>query len=374
MFTFPYVFLITSAALKKMNRNFEDVARAQGLGTSQIFWRVNFPFLRPAIGAGAILISLYVLSDFGAVAMLRYMTFTSAIYYQMGGYDNISATVLSMVLILLTLVILWIEGRTRKNQKYYQTTNTFRKPDTLKLGRFKLLALAYVNVVFLVSVLLPVAVLVYWCGYAVVEGVFDQRFWLYVINSLKVSGIAALICMFFALPIIYLKSRYPGILSTIIDKLSYSGYALPGVIVALGLIFIFNNYIPWLYNTFYLIAIAYVIRFLPLAMQSGESNLSLISPRIDEAARSLGYSPWKVLFKVIIPLVLPGIFAGGALVFVNSLKELPATLLLRPPGFDTLAVRVWVEAGEFLYHLAAPAALLIIIASIFPLRWMLSKY
>jgi iron(III) transport system permease protein len=174
--------------------------------------------------------------------------------------------------------------------------------------------------------------------------------------------------------VIYLKSRYPSAAAAIIDRLSYSGYALPGVIVALGLIFIFNQYIPSLYNTFYLVAAAYVVRFLPQAMQSGEASLSLISPRIDEAARSLGHSPWKVVFTVIIPLLLPGILAGGALVFVSAIKELPATLLLRPPGFDTLAVRVWVESSEAIYHMAAPASLLIIVISLLPLRWMLSKY
>jgi iron(III) transport system permease protein len=106
-------------------------------------------------------------------------------------------------------------------------------------------------------------------------------------------------------------------------------------------------------------------------MQAGGASLRLVSPRLDEASRSLGLSPWKVLFKVILPLILPGVLAGGALVFVSTLKELPATLLLRPPGFDTLAVRIWMEAGEGLYHLAAPAALLIVLIAVLPLKYML---
>ncbi|WP_017729366.1 ABC transporter permease [Halalkalibacterium ligniniphilum] len=374
MFTFPYVFLIASASLRKMNRNFEEVARSQGMTTSQIFLRVNLPFLRPAIGAGAILIALYVLSDFGAIAMLRYTTFTAAIYYQMGSYDNLSATVLSVVLILLTLVILWIEARTRKKQKYYQTTNTFQEPDILSLGKWKWPVFFYVSVVFLFSVALPIVVLVYWSVIGIGAGALDSRFWGFAWNSLRVSGMAAFFCMVLALPVVYLRSRYPSTISTLVEKMSYAGYALPGVIVALGVIFIFNQYIPALYNTYYLIAIAFVIRFLPQAMQSTDASLSLISPRIDEAARSLGQPPWKVLYKVIIPSILPGILAGGALVFVSSIKELPATLLLRPPGFDTLAVRIWVETSEAVYHLAAPAALLIILVSIIPLRYLLKKY
>lgn len=374
MFTYPYVYLIASASLRKMNRNFEEVARSQGMTTSQIFWKVNLPFLRPAIGAGAILIALYVLSDFGAIAMLRYVTFTAAIYFQRASFDTQSASVLSLVLIVLTIGILWIEARTRKKNKYYQTSNTYREPEILPLGKWKPVALLFVSSVFLVSVLLPISVLVYWSNIGLQMGALDERFFGFAWNSLKVSGFAALLCMVLALPIIYLKTRYPSVITTVIDKLCYAGYALPGVIVALGFVFIFNNHIPMLYNTFYMVALAFVVRFLPQAMQAGEASLSLVSPRIDEAARSLGHPPWKVMFKVILPNILPGVLAGGALVFVSSIKELPATLMLRPPGFDTLAIRVYFEASEAIYHLAAPSALLIVLVSVIPLRYLLKKY
>jgi len=374
MFTYPYVFLIASASLRKMNRNFEEVARSQGMTTSQIFFKVNLPLLRPAIGAGAILISLYVLSDFGAIAMLRYVTFTAAIYYQRAGFDIASASVLSLVLILLTILILWIESYTRKRNKFYQTSNTFKEPDTLSLGKWKPWALTFVVSVFTVAVVLPIFVLVYWTVIGAGMGAIDERFFGFAWNSIKVSGLAAIFCMALATPVIYLKSRHPSIISHTIDKLSYAGYALPGVIVALGMVFIFNNHIPALYNTFYMIAIAFVVRFLPQAMQAGEASLSLVSPRMDEAARSLGYPAWKVMIKVIIPTIMPGILAGGALVFVSSIKELPATLMLRPPGFDTLAVRVYYEASEAIYHQAAPGALLIVLVSIIPLHYLLRKY
>lgn len=374
MFTYPYVFLIASASLRKMNRNFEEIARSQGMNTRQIFWKVNLPFLRPAIGAGAILIALYVLSDFGVISMMRYVTFTAAIYFQRASFDTASASILSLVLILLTVVILWIEVKTRKKSKYYQTSNTFKEPDVLSLGKWKIPTLMFVGVIFFVSVVLPIIVLIYWSIIGIGMGALDNRFFGFAWNSLRVSLFASLLCMVLAMPIVYLKSRYPSVISSSIDKLSYAGYALPGVIVALGIIFIFNNHIPTLYNTFYMVAIALVIRFLPQAMQAGEASLSLVSPRIDEAARSLGQPPWKVMFKVILPSILPGVMAGGALVFVSSIKELPATLMLRPPGFDTLAVRVYIEANESLYYLAAPSALLIILVSVIPLRYLLKKY
>jgi iron(III) transport system permease protein len=120
--------------------------------------------------------------------------------------------------------------------------------------------------------------------------------------------------------------------------------------------------------------LAFVVRFLPQSLQAGEASLSQISPKIDEAARSLGFRPWEVMLKVVLPNMLPGILAGGALVFVSAIKELPITLMLRPPGFDTLAVRVYFEAHEAFYHLAAPSALLIILVSIIPLNYLLKKY
>lgn len=374
LFTYPYVFLIASASLKKMNKSFEEVARSQGMTTSQIFFKVNLPLLRPAIGAGAILISLYVLSDFGAIAMLRYVTFTAAIYYQRAGFDIPAASVLSLVLILITVIILWIESYTRRKNKYYQTTNSYKEPDILSLGKWKPVASFYVGFIFSIAVILPISVLIYWTILGAEAGAIDTRFFGYAWNSIKVSGLAAVISMLLATPIIYLKSRHPSVISSTIDKLSYGGYALPGVIVALGLVFIFNNHIPMLYNTFYMIAVAFVVRFLPQAMQAGDASLSLVSPRMDEAARSLGYPAWKVMFKVVLPTIMPGVLAGGALVFVSSIKELPATLMLRPPGFDTLAVRVYYEASEAIYHQAAPGALLIVLVSILPLHYLLKKY
>jgi iron(III) transport system permease protein len=371
MFTYPYVFLIVSAAIRKMNRNFEDMARSQGLNLWQIFRTINLPFMRPAIGAGAILVILYVLSDFGAVAIMRYTTFTAAIFYQMGSYDTMSAAILSIVLIAITMIVLWLEGRSRRS--VMQTTQSERPLEMRPLGKWKLPTTVFVVMVAIVSVGVPLAVLIYWSSIGLQLGALNHEFWAFAWNSFQVAGFAALLSMLLALPLVYLKSRYPSWISITLDRLSYTGYSLPGVIVALGLIFLFNQYIPMLYNTVFVIILACIIRFLPQAMQSGEASLSLISPRIDEASRSLGYSPWKVMYKVILPLILPGVLAGGALVFVSTLKELPATLLLRPPGFDTLAVRVWIEAGEAVYHLAAPAALLVVLISILPLKWMLDR-
>ena len=373
LFKFPYVFLAAGAAIRRMNQSYEDTARSLGMSGWQIFWKVSFPFLRPAIGAGAILTALCVLSEFGVVAIMRYNTFTSAIYYQMESLNRDGAAVLSMLLILLTLGFLWIEARGRRKQRYHQTGGTFRPVQTLALKKWKVAALGWVLLVLSLSVLLPIGILLYWSWQGIQMGALSGRFWGYTRNSIQVAGLAAILSMILALPVVYLKSRHPSFLSGLINKLSSTGYALPGVIVALGLIYLFNSYIPWLYNTFFMISFAYLIRFLPQSVQYSGASLNQISPRVDEAGRSLGLSPARVMARIIVPLISPGLLAGGALVFVSSIKELPATLLLRPPGYDTLAVRVWVESSEAVYHMAAPAALLITFVSIIPLRLIMKK-
>ncbi len=373
VFTYPYVFLVTGAALTRMGRAHEEAARSLGLGPLAVLRRITLPMLRPAMGAGAVLVILYVLSDFGAVAILRYTTFTSAIYYQMGGFDTLSATVLSVVLIALTLIVLAAEAFGRRRARF-DSSGAPRPADLVELGGWRWAALGFVAAVLAVTVVLPVGVLVYWSAIGVGEGALDARFWGYAFNTAQVAGAAALVSMVAALPVVYLRSRHPSPASSALERLAYAGYALPGVIVALGLIFFGIRYLPWLYNTAGMIALAYVVRFLPQAMQSTGSSLALVSPRIDEAARVAGLSPLAVIARVITPLVRPGMLAGGALVFVSSIKELPATLLLRPAGFDTLAVRVWVEASESVYYLAAPAALLIVAFSVLPLKWLLDRY
>jgi len=374
MFTYPYVYLIAGGAIRKMNRNFEEAAKSKGCSSFEIFFKVNLPLLKPAIGAGAVLVFLYVLSDFGAVSMLRYVTFTAAIYFQRVGFDTSSASILSVVLIAITIIVLLIEGKTTKNKKLYQTTNSFRKPLILELGKFKIPVLIVVFLIFSLAALIPLTILIYWASIGITMNAIDLRFIGYSINTLTLALFAALISAMFSLPVVYLKSRHSSLPSNIIEKLSYIGYTLPGVIVALGFIFVFNNYFTFIYGTPLILILAFFVRFLPQSLQAGQSSINQISPKIDEAARSLGTPPWKILLKVILPNMLPGILAGAALVFVSSVKELPVTLMLRAPGFDTLAVRVYSEAQDGIYHMAAPAALLIILVSIIPLKYMMKKY
>jgi iron(III) transport system permease protein len=167
--------------------------------------------------------------------------------------------------------------------------------------------------------------------------------------------------------------RYPGRLSRFISRFCQVGYALPGVVVALSLVLLVNRFLPFLYTTPLIVVMAYVLRHMPQAVRASESAIGRLSPALEEASRILGRTSLQTLFQVTIPLVFPGLLAGGALVFLTSLKELPATLLLRPAGFDTLAVRTWIWAEEGFYMQAAPAALLLVLVSAIPLSFLLRR-
>lgn len=374
VFTYPYVYLVVGSAMGRLGQTQEDAASSLGLGRIAVLGRVTLPMLRPAIGAGVILVVLYVLSDFGAIALLRYSTFTSAIYYQMGGFDTGAAAILSVVLIVLTLAVLWMEALTRRRARFYEMSGVSRAPRRIALGAWRWVALAYALSILTFSAFIPLAVLLYWCGWAVFVTGLDPDFLGFASNTLQAAGLAAGVAMILAIPVVYLQSRHPSPASRAVDRLAHSGYALPGVIVGLGLIFFSLRLAPEIYGTMLIVTAAYVIRFLPQALQSTAASLATVSPRIDEAARAAGLSPVATLVTVISRLILPGVLAGGALVFVSAAKELPATLLLRPAGFDTLSVRVWVEASEGSYDLAAPPAMLIVLMSIIPLKLILDRF
>lgn len=374
VFTYPYVYLVVGSAIGRLGQAQEDAASSLGLGRIAVLRRVTLPMLRPAIGAGVILVVLYVLSDFGAVALLRYSTFTSAIYYQMGGFDTGAAAILSVVLIVLTLVVLGAEAITRRRTRFYEMSGVSRAPRRIGLGEWRWAALAYTLAVLSLSAFVPLSVLTYWSGQAMFITGLDPDFLEFASNTLQASGLAAGAAMLIAIPVVYLQSRHSSVPSRIIDRLAHAGYALPGVIVGLGLIFFSLRLTPAIYGTMVIVAVAYVIRFLPQALQSTSASLAMVSPRIDEAARVAGLNPMATIVRVVVPLIMPGVLAGGALVFVSAAKELPATLLLRPAGFDTLSVRVWVEASEGDYALAAPPAMLMVLLSIIPLKLMLDRF
>ena len=370
LFTYPYVLLLVSATFTRMDTTLERAARSMGLTARQSFVRVTLPQLRPAIAAGGLLVALYVLSDFGVVSFMRYGTFTREIFVHYNSlFDREGAALLSLVLCVLTVLVLAIEVRARGRVE--SSTRRVQAADSeppVGLGRWRALAIAFCVSVITAALLLPMGVLTYWLVDAAREAPFTAgELWELTYNSLLASGSAALLAVALSLPIAVLVVRYPGRLSSSLERLTYLGFALPGIVIALSLVFLATRYAFGLYQTLAIVVLAYVIRFLPQAVGSSRTAIARVNPRLESASRSLGHTRLETFRRITLPLSAPGVFAGGVLVFLTAMKELPATLILRPSGFDTLATAIWARAGVAAYSQAAIPALVLVVVSAVPL-------
>ena len=372
--TFPFVYLLARSAFKNFNISFEEAARATGASRLSTFFRVSLPMIRPSLIAGLFLAILYVVSDFGAVSMLRYQTFTYAIYQQMTGrFDNTAAACLSLLLVSLAFAFLIGERWFRQRSRFYQTTGRYRKPIPQACSSIQNLCFTgYLIVVIATAFGLPVYLLIQWTLDALTAGDLPTGFMGYLGNSLFLAGVTATLAIVVGVPLANLACRKQTWASLLCIQGAYTGYVLPGPVAALAVLVLITQLTPELYGTVIVLLIAYLVHFLPVALQGMESTLQQLSPNLEEAAKSLGAGAFRTFSKITMPLVRGGFVSAWILVFVQCLKELPATLLLRPVGFDTLAIRIWLEASEELYQLAAPPALLIIAITI-PVVLLLMK-
>ncbi len=382
LFTFPYVYLLSGAAFRSQHASLEEAARTLGYKSWQAVLFVTLPALRPGLLAGALLVALDILAEYGTVALLRYETFSSAIFVQLSGrYDRSAASVLSGVLVALAMIILWTELRVQGQARFTQMDSNWRPAPLTALGRWRFPMLTLALSVVFASLLVPVGVLLAWSVVALLDPqtlqevvrTGSQGFGSYALNSLWTSALAALVAVALSLPVAIFSVRHPSRISRFVARFCQVGYAIPGVVIALSLVLLVNRAVPALYGTPFVVVIAYVLRHMPQAVRASEAALNQLSPALEEAARISGRTAFQAFRQVTLPLILPGLLAGGALVFLTSLKELPATLLLRPAGFDTLAVRVWVWAADGFYAQAAPAALLLVLASAAPLFFLLRR-
>ena len=373
--SYPYLLLTLRAALQRLDPSLEESSRGLGDSWRKTFWRVVVPLLRPSIAAGGLLVALYTLSDFGAVSLLRYETFTWAIFIQYeSAIDRTLGAAFSLTLVLLALAFLLAEYFTRGRSRYYRVDQGVARPaSTVPLGAWRWPAFGLCALVTLLSLVLPLAVLVFWVIRGVAAGEPLLLLWEAAANSLYVSGLAALFAALAAFPIATLSVRYPGPLSSLLERITYVGFALPGIAVALGLVFFGANYARFLYQHLSLLILAYVILFLPTAVGATRASILQVNPRVEDAARGLGRRPLQVFTSITLPLVRPGVLSGAALVFLLTMKELPATLILRPTGFPTLATSIWSAASEAFFAQAAAPALLLVLASSVPLAFLMLR-
>ena len=372
--TYPYVLLLVRASLSRSDPALEEAARALGDGVPRSFVRVVLPGLRPAIVAGGLLVFLYVLSDFGAVGILQYNTLTVAIFTEYRtSFAREPAAVLGVVLVVLTAGAIAVERGLRGRPAAGRVVAARRPTALVDLGRWRWPAAVAGWCVVALGAGVPVGVLVYRAATSHGQGDPAGVLMAALTTSIGVSAAAAVVTVVVAVPVAVLAVRHRSAFSTAVETLSISGYALPGLVIALALVFFASRYVPAVYQTLTLVVLAYLVRFFPEALGSVRSSLLRIDPALEDAARSLGRRPVGVAATVTVPLLRSGLTAGAALVFLTAMKELPATLLLRPAGYDTLATRVWTGASEGFAAQAAPAGLVLVAVSalaLIPLRRM----
>ena len=370
LYTYPYVYITTRASLQAMDTRLVDAARTLRHTKWEAFKRVTVPQIKPAVAAGSLLVALYTLSDFGTPAIMRFDAFTRVIFVEynnvLGGGRDL-ASLLSLQLVVVTFVILAVESRVRGSGVESDRTG---RGTTVRLGRWRWPATAFCLGVAALALVVPLAILALWLvrgGAASTPSLAFEAG--YALNSVAVAAAAALVCAVAALPIAYLSTRTDHPVAWLVERASYVGYAVPGVVMGLALVFFGARYGGTLYREglilLPLLVFAYVVRFLPQALGSSRAAFLGVSNTLPEAARTLGHSPREAFRRVTFPLVLPGVLGGAALVFLTTMKELPATLLLRPPEFKTLVTYIWtVQQSGYYGQAAFPAFVLLFVSAL----------
>lgn len=357
LYNFPFMFLNLRSGLLSLDPSMVEASRSLGRGPIQTWLRVQAPMLRPAILSGALIIGLYVLGDFGVVSLMRFETFSYAIFLQYtAAFDRVYAAWLCLMLLVLTLGALgadyWLVGK-RASLTSSRTVRSIRSPNKFAL----FLAALSSALVLLAALAVPLATLFYWVKASTV--VWD-KLWLGLGHTLMASLPATAIALILAIPLAVLGTRYPSKLSQLGERVAYLGYATPGLALGLGFIFVALALLPSWHQTLQLLVLAYVIHFLGQCIGPIRARLAAAPPKLEEASHALGVGRWQTLKQITLPILRPGLGAAAAFVFLSTIRELPLSILLSPLDYQTLAVRVYGFTAEAMYGEAAQYALLMI--------------
>lgn len=357
----PIAYLPIRGALSRIDAAAFEAARVLGRRPLAALYHGVLPALRPSIWGGSTLVCLYTLSEFGSVSLLRYDSFPRVIYLQFkSAFDRESAAMSALVLVVTIVFVLWLsEKGMGKNTAVIQRGRRLQ----LALGRYQVLAFLFVATIIAFALGVPLSALALWLSrhsWKDVDWIFDA-----VTSSLGTGAIAAVATTLLALPLALVAARPTRWWHSVMLKSADLGFALPGLVVALGFVFLTLAAIPALYQTWAMLVVTYAILFLALALAPIRSALLRIPPSLTEAARVLGSDPAATFRRVVLPLLWPGLIAGAVLAWLSAMKELSATILLIPAGEHTLATRLWSYTDEALYAEASlPALLLIGVAAI----------
>jgi iron(III) transport system permease protein len=376
---YPYVYLISRAYFIRQSGTLLEAAASLGKSPFRIFTSVALPMARPAIVAGVSLALMEVLNDYGLVRYFGIETFTTGIFSAWFAFANpVAAMKLSGYLLVIVLFLIFVERFQRGQMRYSLPGGIYRPARVHILKHWKAgFAIMACMIPFLLGFLFPAIMLIYWSSLSFSQ-VGSFRFWELLGNSFLLAAIAAIIVVIVAILIAFTVRSFPARLTKILTRISTLGYAIPGAVVAIGIMVPFI-WIDSQFNTltgqgirmaitgtWFALIYAYTVRFMAVGYNSVESGLEKISNSMDEASRSLGQSNRKTLFRILLPLLKSSLISGALLVFIDVLKELPLTLILRPFNFDTLAIRAFEFAADERLAEAAPAALVIILAGMIP--------
>jgi iron(III) transport system permease protein len=358
--TSPYLYLNLRSALNGLDASLEESARSLGYTQREIMWQVVAPQLRPAYLAGALLVGLHVLGDFGVVSLMRFETFSYAIYLQYASaFDRVYAAWLALMLLGLTGAVLLLEARLLRGLVLHRAgTGVRREAPRVPLGRWTVPTILFVAAL-VIGLVVPVTSLAFWTNTSQAAAQATsvlQAIW----TSFSASAPAAIVAGALAIPLAYMSVRMPGNVSAGLERVAYFGYATPPLAFALALVFVSLHALPFIYQTLGLLIFAYAIHFLAEAIGPIRSALYQAPPAIEEAARALGRPPLRAFIEATFPLLRRGVMVSMAFVFLSAMKELPITFLLSPIGFQTLALNVWDYTNEAMFGAAAPYALAIV--------------
>lgn len=384
---FPYIYLLARTSFMEQSSSLQHASRVMGCGPWRSFWRLNLPMARPAIAVGASLVAMETVADFATVSYFAVPTLTTAVYDTWLGYGSLAAAAkLSAIMLLVVFAMIGAERFARRKQKLFQKQSAADDIEHYRLSGIKaLLATGYCVSLLFIAFLLPFIIL---CQYA--WHYFDESwnidFLTYSFNSLYVSIIVSVIAVIIGLILIFIRRISPRKQDLLPSRLASTGYALPGTVLAIGILVpmtFFDFAINDIYDYFgargpgllfsgsvFALIFAFCIRFSALAIGSIENSYKRISPSLDMAGLTMGVNPAQLFFKIHLPLLKRGIFAGLLLVFIECMKELPAALLLRPVGFENLATYVFQFVSDEQLEQGALAAIVIVLVGLIPLIFL----
>ena len=380
---YPYVYLLSRAAFIEQSICVLEVSRTLGAGPYRAFRKVALPLARPAIIVGLSLVMMETLADYGTVQYFGVSAFTTGIFRTWFGLgSSVAAAQLSAILMLFVLTLVVLESRSRRQSRYHHTSTRYSKLMAKRLkGWAKYWAFIACALPVIFGFIVPATQLFLWALQTYQKAV-NKEFFLLIWHSIQLASITALVALFLALFVAYGKRMQPGILTRTSVRLLGMGYAVPGTVIAVGVLVPFswldNRISLWmetnfsintgllLSGTLFALIFAYLVRFLPVSLNTVDAGLGKIKPSMDEAGRSMGLPASRILRKIHMPMMKGSLLTAVLLVFVDVLKELPATLILRPFNFNTLAVRTYELANEERLADAACPALAIVLVGIIP--------